>query len=63
MVSWWTWILYFKRAFYLARNYNDFVVDMDSLVQLDFILARNYNAFVVFMDSLVQLNPDISVEL
>ena len=31
MVSWWTWILKFKRMFILARKYNGFVVDVHSL--------------------------------
>ena len=34
MVSRWTWIILLKWIFILARNYNGFVVDMDSLVQL-----------------------------
>ena len=30
-VSWWTWILLVKQTFILARTYNVFVVDMDSV--------------------------------
>ena len=35
MVSWWTRILKFKLIFILARNYNVFVVDMDSVKPSD----------------------------
>ena len=38
--------------FILARNYNGFLVDMDSLVQANLHLAWNYNVFVVDMYSL-----------
>ena len=35
MVSLWTRYRYDKSWFILTRNYNGFVVDMDSLVQVD----------------------------
>ena len=45
MVSWWTWIHKFKRIFILARNYNGFVVDMDSLVQVNLHFSEELQQF------------------
>ena len=40
MVSRWIWIILFKRIFILARNYNGFVADMDSIVQANLHLSK-----------------------
>ena len=45
MVFWWTWILQFKMILILARNYNGFVVDMDSSVQVNVHFSKELQWF------------------
>ena len=45
MVSRWTWIILFKWIFILARNYNGFMVDMDSLVQVNVQFSEELQYF------------------
>ena len=45
MFFWWTWIILFKWIFILARNYNGFVVDMDSLVQVNLHFSKELQCF------------------
>ena len=46
MVSWWTWILWFKIIFILAGHCNGFVVDMDSSVQVNVHFSKELQWFL-----------------
>ena len=59
MVLLWTSYRYDKWTFILARNYNGFVVDMDSLVQLDLHFSKGFQWFWCVPSMLHGCNPNM----